>query len=341
MPTVFELTEKESRIKDIEKEQSKQGFWSDQQKAAELSRELSELIEEVEFIDGLRSRLIEVKEYYDLLNTYESDVKTKQAFIDDVNRLEEQIKKKEKELRFDGSHDKANAIITVQAGAGGTDAQDWAEILERMYLRFAENNNWNTVIIDRSPGEEAGIKSSTFMMEGKYAYGYLREEHGVHRLVRLSPFNADNLRHTSFARVEVLPEIPPKESVEIDQGDLEVDTFRASGAGGQHVNKTSSAVRIKHVPSGIVVQCQSQRSQAQNKTRALSVLLAKLQKTAEVQHVEKLNEVKGESKDAAWGNQIRSYVMHPYTMVKDHRTKKEEVNIGKVLDGDLSGFLEA
>lgn len=254
--------------------------------------------------------------------------------------LEQRIANKEHELKFNGPHDRNDAIVTIQAGAGGTDAQDWAQMLERMYLRFAENRSWPTSTVDRSVGEEAGIKSSTFEIQGKYAFGTLRGEHGIHRLVRLSPFNADHLRETSFARVEILPKLSETEIPEIDGKDLQIDTFRSSGAGGQHVNKTSSAVRITHLPTGIVVQSQSQRSQAQNKAKALSVLQAKLQLLAEEQHVKQIKELKGEVKEAAWGNQIRSYVLHPYKLVKDHRTKIEVKDVEKVLDGDLQAFIE-
>jgi peptide chain release factor 2 len=254
--------------------------------------------------------------------------------------MDEALSAKEKELRFDGPHDKTDAIITIQSGAGGTDAQDWAEMLERMYLRFAESKNWPTRIIARGVGEEAGIKHSTFEIKGKYAFGTLRNEHGIHRLVRLSPFNADHLRQTSFARVEVMPKIPEKELPEIDPKDLEFDTFRASGAGGQHVNKTSSAVRARHLPTGIVVECQNERSQAQNKAQALSVLKSKLQLLLEEQHAKEISQLKGIVKEAAWGNQIRSYVLHPYKLVKDHRTKVEVTDVDKVLNGDLSAFID-
>lgn len=262
-----------------------------------------------------------------------------ESFQDELQNVEQNIAEREKELRFDGPHDKGDAIVTIQAGAGGTDAQDWAQMLERMYLRFAETRGWPTAIYTRSPGEEAGIKSVTFEVKGKYAYGTLRGEHGVHRLVRQSPFNSDNLRQTSFARVEVLPKLPAEQAPEIDPEDLEIETFRSGGAGGQHVNKTSSAVRIKHKPTGIVVQCQNQRSQAQNKAQAMSYLQAKLQLLAQEQHVEHVKELKGEHKPAAWGNQIRSYVLHPYTMVKDHRSNVEKSDVQSVLDGNLEPFL--
>ncbi len=247
---------------------------------------------------------------------------------------------KEKEQRFSGPHDKNNAIITIQAGAGGTDAQDWAQMLERMYLRFAESYGWRAKELDRSVGEEAGIKHATFELQGKYAYGTLKREHGVHRLVRLSPFNADSLRQTSFARVEIIPKVSTREAMPLDPKDLEMDAFRAGGAGGQHVNKTSSAVRIRHIPTGIVVTCQQERSQGQNKELALSVLRSKLQVLAEQQNAQTLSELRGETKEAAWGNQIRSYVLHPYTMVKDHRTKAETSDVQGVLNGDLAPFID-
>lgn len=290
---------------------------------------------ELFFIEETKSDIFDIK---GLLTITESASDLKDA-ENEITRVEKEIVNKEKELRFDGPHDKADAIITIQAGAGGTDAQDWAEMLERMYLRFAESRGWKTVVLDRSPGEEAGIKRSTFEVGGKYAYGILRHEHGVHRLVRLSSFNSDHLRHTSFARVEVLPKLSPKELPEIDMKDLKVDTYRASGAGGQHVNKTSSAVRLHHLPTGIVVQCQNERSQAQNRAHAMGVLQAKLQLLAERQQVDRIKDIKGETKEAAWGNQIRSYVLHPYTMVKDLRTGVEETDVQRVLDGELGAFL--
>lgn len=255
--------------------------------------------------------------------------------------LEQKIMTKEQECLFNEPYDNHGAIITIQAGAGGTDAQDWAQMLERMYMRFAETQGYRTRMVDRSVGEEAGIKHSTFEVVGSYAYGTLKREHGVHRLVRLSPFNADHLRQTSFARIEIIPQLSSHEAPTLNPDDLEVETFRASGAGGQHVNKTSSAVRIRHTPTGIVVQCQNERSQAQNKAHALSVLQAKLKHLAEQQHARTIQELKGVYQEAAWGNQIRSYVLHPYTLVKDHRTTVEVRDAQRVLDGDLTPFIAA
>lgn len=253
--------------------------------------------------------------------------------------LEKKIAQKEKEFSFSEPHDRSGAIITIQAGLGGTDAMDWAQMLERMYLRLAENKGWKAVVLERALAEEAGIKHSTIELVGKFAYGVLKNEHGVHRLVRQSPFNSDNLRQTSFARVEVLPKLDAKEVPEIDPEDLKIDTYRAGGAGGQHVNKTSSAVRITHVPTGIVVQCQNERSQAQNKAHAMSVLQSKLQALIEEEQAHEVKELKGEYKEAAWGNQIRSYVLHPYKLIKDHQSGVEETNVQKVLDGSLDGFI--
>lgn len=286
-----------------------------------------------------QKQISEAKEWLELLSG-ENDAAAQRDLERHLAAIEGELKKREVRLHFAGPHDKAGAIVTIQAGAGGIDAQDWAEMLERMYLRYAESKGWKTKMLDRSAGEEAGVKHSTFAAEGKYVYGILKNEHGVHRLVRQSPFNADKLRHTSFARVEVLPALADKEAPALDAKDLEVDTFRSSGAGGQHVNKTSSAVRIRHLPTGIVVQCQNERSQAQNKAQAMAVLQAKLRLMAEQQQVKDLRELKGETKEAAWGNQIRSYVLHPYTMVKDHRSGREEKDAQKVLGGDLSAFLD-
>lgn len=318
--------------------QQQPDFWQNRERAQAQAQELADLNKTIITIESIERGLQEVRELIALASK-EDDTTLSTQVEDQLRQLEEKINQEERLLSLSGPHDAQPAIITIQAGAGGTDAQDWAAMLERMYLRFAEGRRWNVRALERSAGEEAGIKHATFTVSGQYAYGILKNEHGVHRLVRLSPFNADNLRQTSFARVEILPQLRAETAQAIDPADLKIDTFRASGAGGQHVNKTSSAVRITHLPSGIVVACQQERSQAQNKEQAFSVLRAKLQLLAEQQHAKKLSDIKGETKEAAWGNQIRSYVLHPYQLVKDHRTNVETRNTGQVLDGDLRPFL--
>lgn len=332
-PTVFEVANKESRIKNLESGLANVTEWTPAIQGQQ--KELADLNEEVGTWWALDKGLRETK---DLLAMSESaeDMESVQL---ELGQLEEKLKITERELRFDGPHDRSPAIVTILAGAGGVDAQDWAEMLERMYLRFAESQGWSASLLSRSVGEEAGLKNTTFVLDGKYAYGILRGEHGVHRLVRQSPFNADSLRQTSFARVEIIPRLPAEELPPIDDKDLEIDTFRASGAGGQHVNKTSSAVRIRHVPTGIVVECQNERSQGQNKAQAMSHLQSKLHLLFEEQQTQKAKDLRGEVRDAAWGNQIRSYVLHPYRLIKDHRTNIEVTDVDAVLSGDLSAFL--
>ncbi len=244
-------------------------------------------------------------------------------------------------MMLSGEYDSANAIVTVHPGAGGTESQDWAQMLLRMYLRFAEKQGFKTSIVDYQAGDEAGVKSVTFTVSGDYAYGYLKTENGVHRLVRISPFDASKRRHTSFASVMAIPELGDNEEVEINDEDLKVDTYRASGAGGQHVNKTDSAVRITHLPTGTVVQCQSDRSQHKNRAGAMKVLRARLFELERMKKREKLEGLAGDKKEIAWGNQIRSYVLHPYRMIKDLRTRMETGNVDAVLDGDIMGFIEA
>jgi len=255
--------------------------------------------------------------------------------------LENQVARMEFARMLSGEYDSSNAIVSINAGAGGTEAQDWAEMLLRMYLRFCEKKGYKTEITDYQPGEEAGVKGATFSVQGDYAYGWLRAEMGIHRLVRISPFDANAKRHTSFSSVFVFPELPDDIEVEINEKDLKVDTYRASGAGGQHVNKTDSAIRITHLPTGIVVSCQNERSQHKNRSVAMKQLQARLYELERQKKDEEAASLSGDKKEIAWGSQIRSYVLHPYRMVKDHRTGYEVGNADAVLDGDLEGFIEA
>ncbi len=330
------VEDKKQKVIDIS---SKEGFWDDNKKAEKILKELKyweKLIETWEDIRGKRGDLEELSGLVD-----ENKEKEVEDLDSEFNELKKRHQKAHIELFLNGKHDQNDAILIISAGTGGVDAQDWAEMLMRMYLRYAEDHNLKAEVVEKTMGAEAGIKSATIEIKGMLVYGHLKSEHGVHRLVRLSPFNAKNLRQTSFALVEVLPVITEDEGVEIDEKDLRIDTFRASGAGGQHVNTTDSAVRITHNPTGVVVSCQNERSQAQNKAQAMNLLRGKLmQKLAEEQK-EKVEELKGGYKEAAWGNQIRSYVFQPYTMVKDHRTNAETSQIDKIMDGDIDLFIEA
>ncbi len=299
-------------------------------------RQLSSLREEVELWDTLEQRIRDGVE----LSTLE-DESLYDELAAETDALEHELGKLEFQLLLSGSHDRQGAILAIHAGAGGTDAQDWAEMLSRMYLRWAESRGFQAQIVDQLPGEEAGIKRIMITIDGPYAYGYLRAERGVHRLVRLSPFDAAHRRHTSFALAEVWPDIGDEVSVTIDPNDLQIDTFRASSAGGQHMQKNETAVRITHLPTGIIVSCQNERSQTQNRETAMRVLRARLLQVEEEKLQAEIDELKGEHIDAGWGNQIRSYVLHPYQMVKDHRTNYETGNVSAVLDGQLDEFMEA
>lgn len=312
------------------------GFWNDNQKASTVMQKLSRLEGKIKAWKDLESDTRDLQELAKLNDT---------SLEKDLKRQFEKLQKRYKELHFElaysGPYDENNALLSIHAGAGGVDAQDWAAMLLRMYLRWAEANGFRTKILDESAGEEAGIKSVSFEVSGGLAYGKLKGEHGVHRLVRLSPFNAQNLRQTSFAKVEVLPEIDEPETVPIEEKDLKVDVFRAGGHGGQSVNTTDSAVRVTHLPTGLVVSIQNERSQIQNKETAMTILRSKLAQLQMEQHKENIAELKGPNQSAEWGNQIRSYVLHPYKQVKDLRTKHESSDPDKVLDGDLNGFIEA
>lgn len=323
----------------IEAEMAAGGFWDDKENARQKSQKLDRIKKRMKVINQLEDKFEEAEVYLEL--AAEEDESLKSELKKTLTELEKELEKLELKLRLNEPYDANNAILSIHPGAGGTESQDWAQMLLRMYSRWAESNGYELQTLDFSPGEEAGIKSVTMMINGDYAFGYLKGERGVHRLVRISPFDSSGRRHTSFASVDVIPEIDDDVEVDIDENDLKIDTYRASGAGGQHVNKTDSAVRITHLPTGVVVQCQNQRSQHKNKTTALKILTSKLLELKEEAQAEKIDELGGEHKEIAWGSQIRSYVFHPYNMIKDHRTDFEEGNIDKVMDGYLDEFIEA
>ncbi|MCL5959611.1 MAG: peptide chain release factor 2 [Chloroflexi bacterium] len=336
----LDLGEKKEEIGRLDEAAAEPGFWEDVQAAQAMMRRISRLREQVREWQDLATH---TQELTDLLAL--ADAEGDEALAEDVDkeslRLVEQVDHLEFQLMFTGKYDDRDAILAVHAGAGGTESQDWAEMLLRMYLRWAEGRRFKANVLDVSPGEEAGIKSATIEINGPYAYGYAKAEAGVHRLVRLSPFDAAHRRHTSFALVEVLPEVETSVEVNIDENDLRVDTYRSTGAGGQHVNKTDSAVRITHLPTGIVAMCQNERSQLQNREVAMKILRARLLELEEEKRQEEQARIKGQHVAAGWGNQIRSYVLHPYNMVKDHRTDYQTSDTTGVLDGDLDQFVEA
>jgi len=312
------------------------GFWDDQQRAASVSAEHSRLNRRLEMFRGLQT---EIDDLEGLAALVDEDESLRDELTEQLAGIERRMAELEEQRLFRGRYDSGDAVVAVHSGAGGTDSQDWAEIMLRMYLRWAERRGFDVEMTEASPGEEAGIKSATFIARGENAYGLFSAEKGVHRLVRLSPFDAAHRRHTSFALVEVSPLVEGDVDVDIDESDLRIETYRASGAGGQHVNKTDSAVRITHIPTKTVVQCQNERSQSSNKQTAMKLLKSKLVELEERRRREELAREKGEAQDVAWGSQIRSYVLHPYTMVKDHRTGYEMGDAQRVLDGDLDGFV--
>ncbi len=299
-------------------------------------KSLSRLSESIDSWRKLQNRLNDALELADL-----GDDSLSGELKAETEAIEEEVARREFRAMLSGEFDRGDAILAIHAGAGGTDSQDWAEMLQRMYLRWIEKHNYEAEIIDTTAGEEAGIKSVTISVGGRYAYGYLRAEKGVHRLVRISPFDANSRRHTSFALVEILPQVENDTDIEINPNDLKIDTFKAGGAGGQSVQKNDTAVRITHLPTGIVASCQNERSQTQNREMAMKVLRARLLEIKEREKAEKIDELRGEYTKAEWGSQIRSYVLHPYKMVKDHRTNHEVGNAEGVLDGDLDSFIEA
>ena len=338
---LFDLANLLKTRDELERKMAEPAFWEDQEEAQRISKKAKQVKDRITTVNSLRDLYEELEVMEELLAEDGTDSQLEEEYKEKLSELTGLLEKLEFKLKLSGKYDANNAILSIHPGAGGTESQDWAEILLRMYTRWAENNGYELTTLDFLPGEEAGIKSVTILVEGDYAYGYLKGEKGVHRLVRISPFDSSGRRHTSFVSVDVTPQIEEDLEVEIDPDDLVIETYRASGAGGQHVNKTDSAVRITHLPTGIVVQCQNERSQHKNKKMALTILKSRLLKLMEEEHAEKINELKGENKEIAWGNQIRSYVFHPYNLIKDHRTNFEEGNIKKVMDGYLDDFIEA
>ncbi len=315
-------------------------FWNDQEQARRVQKEQGQLAAVIKSWNDCHAKLEDAEVLLELA-TEEDDAETAREAEAAIGQLATEVENTEMECMFSGEHDASNAMLAINAGAGGTEAQDWASMLMRMYLRWAEHRGFSTEILDQLPGDEAGIKSVTMMIRGRNAYGLLRSEMGIHRLVRISPFDSGGRRHTSFASVFIFPELDDDIEVEINEKDLRIDTYRASGAGGQHVNKTSSAIRITHLPTGIVVQCQNERSQHRNRDTAMKMLKAQLYELERKKKEEEEAKLSGDKKEIGWGSQIRSYVLQPYRMVKDHRTNCEIGNVDAVLDGEIDPFIKA
>ena len=336
----LDLENKERRITELDKSMEEPGFWDDPERSTKTVREAKNLKDTVDGYKHLEQQYEDIQVMIEM--GYEEN---DPAMIPEIQEMLDEFVKELEELRtktlLSGEYDGCNAILKLNAGAGGTEAMDWCSMLYRMYQRWADKKGFTTEVLDFLDGDEAGLKSITLQVNGENAYGYLKSEKGVHRLVRISPFNAAGKRQTSFVSCDVMPDIEEDLDVEINPDDLRIDTYRSSGAGGQHINKTSSAIRITHLPTGIVVQCQNERSQFQNKDKAMQMLKAKLYMLKQQANAEKLSDIRGDVKDIGWGSQIRSYVLQPYTMVKDHRTNAETGNVSAVLDGDIDMFMNA
>lgn len=336
----LDLENKQKRIEELEADMEAPGFWDNPDKSQLAMKELKTLKDSFESYNDLVSRLDDVKTLIEMADE-ENDVSLVPEVEAEINTFEEKLESLRINTLLSGPYDKDNAILSLHAGAGGTESCDWCQMLMRMYTRWAAANGYSTEVIDYLEGEEAGVKSVTIEISGDNAYGHLKSEHGVHRLVRISPFNAAGKRQTSFVSCDVMPDIETDIDIEINDDDLRIDTYRASGAGGQHINKTSSAIRITHLPTGVVVQCQNERSQHQNKEKAMQMLKAKLYLMKQEENAQKSSDIRGDVKDINFGNQIRSYFLQPYTMVKDHRTNKDIGNAQSVLDGNIDPFIIA
>lgn len=334
----FDLPTKKKSVEELEKSTYDENFWKDQKNAQNTMQKIKNLKEQIETYERLKNKVEELDFLYQLM-LEEDDYTDYETVEKTLAEIEKEVDEFKISTLLSGEYDENNAILSIHAGAGGLEAQDWAEMLLRMYRRWAEDKGYNVETLDLLQDPEAGIKSVTLLISGYNAYGYLKGEKGVHRLVRISPFDASGKRHTSFASVDVFPELKEEEDIEINEKDLKIDTYRSTGAGGQHVNTTDSAVRITHIPTGIVVQCQSERSQYSNKETAMKMLKAKLIQLKEEENKEKIEDLQGSYSQIAWGSQIRSYVFHPYSMVKDHRTQAEVGDVYRVMDGDLDYFI--
>ncbi|MCF8001358.1 MAG: peptide chain release factor 2 [Halanaerobiales bacterium] len=336
----FDPEKLKAKRDELEEKMTAPDFWDDNEKATRISKKVDKIKNRINVLEEIKEDIDEIEVYIELADEEEGEDLLEQA-DNKIKKLKKRLDNLELKTRMNGEYDQNNAILSIHPGAGGTESQDWAEMLLRMYDRWAQNHDFEIQTLDFQSGDEAGIKRVTLMIKGEYAFGYLKGERGVHRLVRISPFDSSGRRHTSFASVDVLPEVEEDLDVDIDEQDLKMETFRASGAGGQHVNTTDSAVRITHQPTGVVVQCQNERSQHKNKQMAMKILKTRLMELKKEAQAEKIDELRGEYKEIAWGSQIRSYVFHPYNMIKDHRTDLEEGNTEKVMDGYIDEFIDA